>query len=88
MADDARQATIKILGKEYRIRSDADPAHLESVADYVNRVLGEIAQTTPDTQDAAVLASLNIASDLLRSREGVAVPSQRMLALIERADSA
>jgi cell division protein ZapA (FtsZ GTPase activity inhibitor) len=83
-----RRATVKILEREYRIRSDADPAHLEAVASYVDQVLREVRQSTPDTQDASVLAALNIASELLRSRQLVAVPRERILELIELIESA
>lgn len=83
-----RRISIKILDREYRIRSDADPEHLEAVAAHVDRVLREVRRSTPDTQDAAVLAALNIASELLRSRELVAVPRERIQELIELVDSA
>ena len=83
-----RRISIKILDREYRIRSDADPEHLEAVAAHVDRVLREVRRSTPDTQDAAVLAALNIASELLRSRQLVAVPRERIQELIELVDSA
>ena len=66
MKSGRRATVIKILEREYRIRSDADPEHLEAVAAYVDQVLREVRQSTPDTQDASVLAALNIASELLR----------------------
>jgi cell division protein ZapA (FtsZ GTPase activity inhibitor) len=80
--------SIKILDREYRIRSDADPEHLEAVAAHVDNVLREVRRSTPDTQDAAVLAALNIASELLRARSLVAVPRERIRELIELVDSA
>lgn len=83
----ARSLVIKILDREYRVRTDAGREHLEAVAAYVDRVLREVRQTTPDTQDASVLAALNIASELLRSRDLVAVPRERIQALIDLADS-
>ena len=83
-----RSATVKILEREYRIRSDADPAHLDAVATYVDQVLREVRKSTPDTQDASVLAALNIASELLRSRQQVAVPRERILELIDLIESA
>lgn len=82
-----QQSTIRILGQEYRVRSDQDPHHLEQVAEYVNEVLGEVRQATPDTQDAAVLTALNLASELLRLREANVVPDERIQALIELVDS-
>jgi cell division protein ZapA (FtsZ GTPase activity inhibitor) len=83
-----RRITIKILEREYKIRSDAEPEHLEAVAAHVDRVLREVRRSTPDTQDAAVLAALNIASELLRSRQLVGVPRERIQELIELVDSA
>ena len=83
-----RRLTVKILEREYRIRSDADPAHLDAVASYVDQVLREVRKSTPDTQDASVLAALNIASELIRSRSQVAVPSDRIRELIDLIDSA
>jgi cell division protein ZapA (FtsZ GTPase activity inhibitor) len=80
--------TIKVLGKEYRVRTDADPEHIERVAEYVDGILREVQRGTPDTQDAAVLAALNIASDLFRAREGVnSVETPRIQALIDLLDS-
>ena len=83
-----RRATVKILEREYRIRSDADPDHLDAVASYVDQVLREVRKSTPDTQDASVLAALNIASELLRTRQQVAVPRERVLELIDLIESA
>ena len=80
--------SIKLLGKEYRIRSDMEPEHLQRVAEYVDRVLCEIRGSTPDTQDAAILTALNIASELMTTQGMTAVPRERILALIDLVDSA
>ena len=81
-------SSIKVLGKEYRIKSGVDPEHIQQVAEYVDRLLREVQHTTPDTQDAAILACLNIASDLLRQREGsLAVDPGRIEALIDLVES-
>jgi len=82
-----RSTVIKILDREYRVRTDAEQEHLQAVAAYVDAVLREVRQTTPDTQDASVLAALNIASELLRHRDMVAVPRERVQALIDLCDS-
>lgn len=79
--------TIKILGKEYRLRSDADPEHLEQVAIQVDRMLRDVQRSTPDTQDAAILAALNLASELLKLREAGGVEPGRIQALIDLVDS-
>jgi len=80
--------TIKILGQEYRLRADTDPAHLQRVADYVDRVMRQVRESTPDTQDAAIVTALNIASELLSTRGLAAVPNERIQALIDLVDSA
>ena len=81
--------TIKVLGKEYRIKAGSDPEHLQTVAEFVDQTLREVQRSTPDTQDAAILVALNIASDLLRLRGGVStVEPARIQALIDLVDSA
>ena len=79
-------STVKILGKEYRLRGDSDPEHLEAVAAYLDQTLREILKTLPDTQDAAMLAALNIASQLVALR-GSSVESPRIQSLIDLVDS-
>ncbi len=80
--------TIKILGKEYRVRGDtADPLHLEQVSSYLDGVMREVSRSAPDTQDAAILAALNIASELLKLRETMADSNERVRALIDLVDS-
>ena len=61
-------SSIKVMGKAYRVRTDADPEHLQRVESMVDKLLREIQRNTPDTQDAAVLAALNLASDLVQLR--------------------
>lgn len=79
---------IRILGREYRLRGDGNPEHLHAVASYVDEMLREIQRSTPDTQEAAILAALNLASELLQVRvSSVDVPRARIRALIERIDS-
>ncbi len=80
--------TIKILGQEYRLRADMEQAQLERVADYVDRVMRQVRESTSDTQDAAILTALNIASELLSTRGLTAVPNERIQALIDLVDSA
>ncbi len=80
--------TIKVMGHEYRVRSDSDPEHLQQVARYVDEVLREVSQSTADTQNAAVLAALNLASELLELRRRETVPRERLQALIDLIDSA
>ena len=83
-----RSISVKILGQEYRIRSDEDPEHLERVGTYVDRVLREVQAMTADTQSAAILVSLNIASELLRMRHFGVVSPERVRDLIRLVESA
>ena len=80
--------SVKILGKEYRIRTDADYEHIERVAAYVDGMMRDVQRNTPDTQDAAVLAALNIASEMMRLRDAnLTIDGERIRALIELVDS-
>ena len=85
---EAQLNTIKIMEHEYRVRSDSDPEHLQQVASYLDEVLREVSQSTTDTQNAAVLAALNLASEVLELRRLEAVPRERLQALIDLVDSA
>ena len=87
---DVRSVTLKVLGQEYRVRSDEDAQHLEKVAQYVDDMMREIRQgSSADVQTAAIMTALTIASDLLQVRDHpVAVPQERLRALIELVDQA
>ena len=78
---------VRILGREYRIRNARDPEHARAVAAHVDGVLREILAASPETQDAPMLAALNIASDLLLCQEEIGVPRERIQALLDLIDS-
>jgi cell division protein ZapA len=94
-----RSVLVRILGQEYRIRSDADEASIQRVASFVDETMAKIRERTRtvDTLDLAILASLNLANDLLAARgAALAAPPdgaewvdpKRMKALIAIAESA
>jgi cell division protein ZapA len=94
-----RSVLVRILGQEYRIRSDADEASIQRVASFVDETMAKIRERTRtvDTLDLAILASLNLANDLLAARSAApTIPSdgagwidpKRMRALIAIAESA
>jgi len=85
----ARVTAVRILGREYRIRNAGDPDHAHAVAAYVDQMLREIQASLPDTQDAPILAALNIASELLmlRGYGHSAIPDERVQAMIDLIDS-
>jgi cell division protein ZapA len=93
---DRRSIAVRILGHEYRIKSDADEASVQRVARYVDETMLKIQERTKtvDSLDLAVLAALNLANDLLARREedpgaaGSGLDARRLRALIDLAEAA
>lgn len=85
---------IKLGGKEYRLRSDADEAWLQQVAGCVDQAMKTIGKRTDtvDSTDVALLTALNLAREVLRLREEVAtrreqaLPGGSLQALIEQVE--
>jgi cell division protein ZapA (FtsZ GTPase activity inhibitor) len=63
--------TIKLAGKEYRLRSEASEEELQRVAVYVEQAMQRIRERTDtvDSQDTALLTALNLAREVLHLRE-------------------
>jgi cell division protein ZapA (FtsZ GTPase activity inhibitor) len=63
--------TIKLAGKEYRLRSEASEEELQRVAVYVDQAMQRIRERTDtvDSQDTALLTALNLAREVLHLRE-------------------
>ena len=63
---------VEIHGTTYNVRGGQDPEHLRQLADYVDQRMSEVASMTStiSTTKVAVLAALNIAEELFRSRSG------------------
>ena len=80
-------SAVKILGREYKLRGEPDEAHIDEVVSYLNEVLRKVQDGTPDTQDAAILAALNVASEFIRLRQ-TTPQADRIQALIDLVDSA
>ncbi|HEY2931827.1 MAG TPA: cell division protein ZapA [Acidobacteriota bacterium] len=62
---------VRILDQIYHVRSADDPAYVRELAEYVDRKLQQISDSTPsvDTLKVAILAALNIADELFRLRK-------------------
>lgn len=95
MRDARRSVSVTILGHEYKIRSDSDEAFVRRVAKLVDETMARIQERTRtvDSLDLAVLAAVNLASDLLteKRRAGDRVGhdvSTRIRALAELAERA
>lgn len=84
---------IEILGRRYALQSDREPRHVRAVAAYVDQQLRDMSGGRPSAvqRDHAILAALNIASELflLRERSGELAGSverrlQSIVALIDQ----
>jgi cell division protein ZapA len=62
-----KRVVIEILGEEYIIRSTSSHHHVLEVGKYVDRMLKELWEKYPrmSLQKIAILAALNLASELL-----------------------
>jgi cell division protein ZapA (FtsZ GTPase activity inhibitor) len=61
---------IEIAGRRYALKSDRPAAHVRAVAEYVDERLKEVGGVGASMQrDHAVLAALNIASELFLVRQ-------------------
>ncbi len=87
---------VLIRGREFRIRTDEDPAMLQRVAAYLNETIGKVEERTGtiDSLDVALLTALNLSRELVSIREGridgpaSGLDSGRLRSLIELAESA
>lgn len=87
MSDEAgRTVTVEINGQRYPIRSGLDEEYVQALAAYVNQKVRAAADLTPtsDGLRLAVLAALNIADELFRSREGEQARKGRLNERTER----
>ena len=68
-----RKTTVKveILGESYSIRSDASAEHTKAVAEYLDQAIRQITSTgaVVETNRAAILAAMQITSELFQARE-------------------
>jgi cell division protein ZapA len=73
--------TVKIFGKDYPIASDQNPEYIEKLAEFVDCKMNEIAEggDSLSTSRVAVLACLNIADELMRTKS----EKDRFIRLIE-----
>ena len=68
-----RKTTVKveILGESYSIRSDASAEHTRAVAEYLDQAIRQITSTGAviESNRAAILAAMQITSELFQARE-------------------
>ena len=67
---DKQKINVRVAGKEYALVSSDSPEHLTRVAAYVDRLITEtIFATRVNKENAAVLASLNLADELMKAKD-------------------
>ena len=87
---DRQIVAVSIRGKEFRVRSDEDPARLARIATFVDETMTKVESRTGavDTIDVAMLTALNLARELIELRDAGGNDPARMETLIELAESA
>jgi cell division protein ZapA len=80
---------VEIFGKVYTVRGDKDPDYVRRVAEFVDRKMREISQVTEtvSTSRIAILASLNIADELMTLLEESEELRLRMRGLTDRIET-
>ena len=65
---------VEILGESYAIRTEAPPDHTRDVAEHLDRSIRQILSggSVIETNRAAILAALQITSELFQAREASA----------------
>jgi cell division protein ZapA len=62
---------VEILGESYVLRTEAAPEHTKAVAEYLDRAIRQILSggAVIESNRAAILAALQITSELFQARE-------------------
>lgn len=73
MSEKRHAVKVTILDDDFTIRSDETPEHTRAVADYVDKAIRQVLDSSPviETQKAAILAALQITDQLFKSRMAV-----------------
>ncbi|HTK47581.1 MAG TPA: cell division protein ZapA [Gemmatimonadaceae bacterium] len=74
---------VEILGESYAIRTEADPEHTRAVAEHLDRSIRQILAggSVIEANRAAILAALQITSELFQERDATAAVTSAMQAL-------
>jgi cell division protein ZapA len=74
---------VEILGESYSIRSDATAEHTRAVAEYLDKAIRQILSggSVIEVNRAAILAALQITSELFQEREANAIAVEAMAGL-------
>ena len=92
MEKEKKSARVTILGLELRVKTDTDSAYVEEIARYVERRVREAStEGGSPSAGAALLAAMNIADELHRTRreaEGDGPRDRRLKGLLKRVEEA
>ena len=84
-----QKTTVRVAGREYTLVSSDAPEYMNRVAAYVDRKISETTMATRLPIDkAAVLTSLNIADELMKSHDENSRLRREMMALRQELDEA
>ncbi len=74
---------VRIFGEEYSLRTDADPAHTQAVAEHVDRAIRKVVDSgaVVETHKAAILAALQITGELFQARAADEATAARIRSL-------
>lgn len=91
--NEKRSVAVRIRGREFRIRSDADAEALKRIANHVDETMRRVEQRTGtvDSQDVALLTALNLAREVVEARDAsreTGAEPERLRALIELTETA
>jgi cell division protein ZapA len=76
---------IRILGREYSLRSQQSVEQVQKIADFVEQKIAETADgRSVDTQDLTVLTLLNLAGQYLQLLEGETEQQQQLTERLQR----
>lgn len=72
-SQDSQMVEVEILGEQYTLKSQTSPEYTRRVAEYVDRMAGQIRREggVVDQKKAAILTALAVTDQLFRMREGV-----------------
>ena len=74
---------VEILGESYVLRTEAAPEHTKAVAEYLDKAIRQILAggAVIESNRAAILAALQITSELFQARESSGALTGAMLGL-------
>jgi cell division protein ZapA len=90
---DANSVSVRLRGREFRVRGEEDPGQLQRVAGYLDETMARVEEKTGavDSLGVAMLTALNLAREVVefRDRQGSSAGAdpRRLRALIELAEA-